>query len=96
MSVTKFFILSSFSIWANLTVMGAGLSVTKFFNAPNVTFSPRRLERMVPSDFWASLVVIGAGLSVTRFFKAPRVTFSPRRDETVSYTHLTLPTSDLV
>jgi len=64
-----------------LVVIGAGLSVTRFFKAPRVTFSPRREDMMVESDFWASLVVIGAGLSVTRFFKAPRVTFSPRRED---------------
>jgi len=67
-----------------LVVIGAGLSVTRFFKAPRVTFSPKRLETIAPSDFCASLVVIGAGLSVTRFFRAPRVTFSPKRLETIA------------
>jgi len=63
-----------------LVVIGAGLSVTRFFKAPRVTFSPRRELMIVESLFWASLVVIGAGLSVTKFLRAPRVTFSPRRE----------------
>jgi len=65
-------------------VIGAGLSVTRFFKAPSVIFSPRRAETMEPSDFCASFVVIGAGLSVTRFFNAPSVIFSPRRADTIA------------
>jgi hypothetical protein len=43
--------LSASDFWASLTVIGAGLSVTKFLRAPLVIFSPRRLERLSASDF---------------------------------------------
>jgi hypothetical protein len=49
-------------------VIGAGLSVTKFFNEPLEKFAPNTWNAVSESAFWAKATVIGAGLSVTRFF----------------------------
>ena len=70
--------------WASATVIGAGLSVTKFFKFPLVTLLSKRVETLSESAFWASATVIGAGLSVTRFFKFPLVTLLSKRVETLS------------
>jgi hypothetical protein len=35
-------------------VIGEGLSVTRFFNAPLVTLLPRRENNPSESDFWAN------------------------------------------
>jgi len=57
-------------------VIGAGLSVTRFFKFPRVTLASMSLKRPSASDFYARATVIGAGLSVTRFFKLPLVTLA--------------------
>lgn len=67
-----------------MTVIGAGLSVTRFLRAPLVTLASNRVLRLSASDFYASLTVIGAGLSVTRFFNAPLVTFPSKSEPRLS------------
>jgi len=70
--------------WARATVIGAGLSVTKFFKFPLVTFESKRVETLSESAFCARATVIGAGLSVTRFLRLPLVTLESKRVETLS------------
>ena len=72
--------------WARATVIGAGLSVTKFLRFPLVTLLSKRVETLSESAFlvWASATVIGAGLSVTKFFKFPLVTLESNNVETLS------------
>jgi hypothetical protein len=57
--------------------MGAGVSVTRFFIAPLVTFDPINWNSPSLLLFYARATVMGAGVSVTRFFIAPLVTFDP-------------------
>jgi len=65
-------------------VIGAGLSVTRFFKFPLVTLESKRVETLSASDFYARATVIGAGLSVTRFLRFPLVTLESKRVETLS------------
>merc|ERR1712070_858082 len=60
----------------SLTVIGDGLSVTRFFNWPLLTLASMSLKTLSLSPFWASLTVIGDGLSVTRFLIWPLVTLA--------------------
>ena len=46
------FSLSDF--WARATVIGAGLSVTKFLRFPLVTLESKRAETLSESALWAS------------------------------------------
>ena len=39
------------AFYASLTVIGAGLSVTRFFKAPLVTFESNKVDRLSPSAF---------------------------------------------
>jgi hypothetical protein len=65
-------------------VIGAGLSVTRFFKFPLVTLESKRVLTLSPSLFWARATVIGAGLSVTKFLRFPLVTLLSKRVETLS------------
>ena len=58
-------------------MIGAGLSVTKFFIDPFEKLDPNTWKAVSESPFCASATVIGAGLSVTKFFKDPFEKFAP-------------------
>jgi hypothetical protein len=69
--------VSESPFYAKATVIGAGLSVTKFFNEPFEKFAPNTWNAVSESAFWANATVIGAGLSVTKFFNEPFEKFAP-------------------
>jgi hypothetical protein len=69
--------VSESAFWARATVIGAGLSVTKFFKDPFEKLAPNTWKAVSESAFWARATVIGAGLSVTKFFKDPLEKFAP-------------------
>ena len=58
-------------------MIGAGLSVTRFFIEAFEKFAPNTWKTVSASPFCARATVIGAGLSVTRFFKDPFEKFAP-------------------
>jgi hypothetical protein len=60
--------VSESAFCASATVIGAGLSVTKFFIEPLEKLAPNTWKAVSESPFCAKATVIGAGLSVTRFF----------------------------
>jgi hypothetical protein len=70
--------VSESAFWASATVIGAGLSVTKFFIEPLEKFAPNTWKTVSESPFCASATVIGAGLSVTKFFNDPLEKLAPK------------------
>jgi hypothetical protein len=58
-------------------VIGAGLSVIRFFIDPLEKLAPKTENTVSASPFCAKATVIGAGLSVTRFFKDPFEKLAP-------------------
>jgi len=69
--------VSESAFCASATVIGAGLSVTKFFIEPLEKLAPNTWKAISESPFCAKATVIGAGLSVTRFFIDPFEKLAP-------------------
>ena len=65
-------------------MIGAGLSVTRFFIEALEKLAPNTWKTVSASPFYARATVIGAGLSVTRFFKDPFEKFAPNTWNAVS------------
>ena len=58
-------------------MIGAGLSVTRFFIEAFEKLAPKTWKTVSESPFYASATVIGDGLSVTKFFIDPFEKFAP-------------------